>query len=227
MIQQDDKRRRLLNRLSRQLAYTAPALVLMAGGAVLQATADNTTAETGFASALEAPMLLASNHAEGEAEAEAEGEAEGEGEGEAEAEGEAEGEGEGEAQSSAKVQRPEGYTPGYSETGENRPDLIARGEELYYDTSLSSNGLSCASCHGSDGQDQGYLSTFEQPYPHQVAMGDNMFGMSEVHADEMVQICMVAPMEAEPLDWEGEELMSLSAYIVEVQRRFAGQPHNL
>jgi hypothetical protein len=54
-----------------------------------------------------------------------------------------------------------------------------------------------------------------------------MFGMSEVHADEMVQICMVTPMAAEPLEWGSEDLMSLSAYVVEVQRRFAGEPHSL
>ncbi|WP_372611480.1 hypothetical protein, partial [Halomonas sp.] len=115
----------------------------------------------------------------------------------------------------------------YSETGDNSQEMLARGEALYNDTSLSSNGLSCASCHGIDGNDQGYNASFEQPYPHQVAMGSNMFGMSEVHADEMVQICMVTPMAAEPLEWGSDDLMSLSAYVVEVQRRFAGEPHNL
>ena len=105
--------------------------------------------------------------------------------------------------------------------------MLARGEALYYDTSLSSNGLACASCHGSDGQDTGYQATFQQPFPHRVAMAANQFGMSEVHADEMVQICMVAPMAAEPLAWGGEELTSLAAYVVEVQKRVAGEPHDL
>jgi len=105
--------------------------------------------------------------------------------------------------------------------------MLARGEALYYDTSLSSNGLACASCHGSDGQDMGYNPTFEQPFPHQVAMAANQFGMSDVHADEMVQICMVAPMAAEPLEWGSEALTSLAAYMVEVQKRVAGEPHDL
>ncbi len=105
--------------------------------------------------------------------------------------------------------------------------MLARGEELYYDTSLSTNGMACASCHGSDGQDMGYNATFQQPFPHQVAMAANQFGMSEVHADEMVQICMVAPMAAEPLEWGSEELTSLAAYMVEVQKRVAGESHDL
>ncbi|MDT0470407.1 hypothetical protein, partial [Streptomyces gibsoniae] len=112
--------------------------------------------------------MLASNHAEEEAqpegEASAEGEAEAEGEGEAEAEGEAEGEAQTEGAAGGGMQpnertqlvsRPDGYVPGYDENGDNPKSLIERGEALFNDTSLSTNGLSCASCHGSDGQ-QGY-----------------------------------------------------------------------
>ncbi|TLF51771.1 hypothetical protein FEI13_07460 [Halomonas urmiana] len=213
MSQHDEQRRRLLGRLSRQLAYTAPLLALVAGGAALHAAPGADPGAAAFSALDEAPLLLASYHTEAEGEAEAEAEAE--------AEGEAEG-GDG-----AAVARPEGYSPAYSETGDNPQEMLARGEALYYDTSLSSNGLACASCHGSDGQDMGYNPTFEQPFPHRVAMAANQFGMSEVHADEMVQICMVAPMAAQPLEWGGEALTSLAAYMVEVQKRFAGEPHDL
>ncbi|WP_444988728.1 hypothetical protein [Halomonas mongoliensis] len=243
MSQHDDKRRKLLGRLGRQLAYTAPVLALVAGGVTLHATVGEEDSSPVF-STLSAISLLFTNahaeaHAEGGAEAqgEAEAEAEAEGEAEAEAEGEAEAEAEGEAEAEAEgeaeagdteaVSRPAGYEPAYSETGENPTELLARGEVLYYDTSLSTNGLSCATCHGSDGQDMGYNPTFEEAFPHRVAMAENQFGMSEVHADEMVQICMVAPMQASPLDWGGEALPSLSAYMVEVQRRYTGQPHDL
>ncbi|WP_163558707.1 hypothetical protein [Halomonas sp. NO4] len=111
--------------------------------------------------------------------------------------------------------------------GDKRRKLLARSEALYSDTSLSTNGMACATCHGSEGNDIGYPATFEQPFPHEVAMARNQFNMPEVHADEMVQICMVAPMEAEPLAWGSEELTSLSAYVVEVQKRYAGEPHDL
>jgi hypothetical protein len=275
MSLQDERRRKLLGRLSRQLAYTAPALALVAGGAAFQAVAENSPTEAGTTTAQQETLWLASAHAEGEAAAEGEGEAaaegegeaeaegegeaeaegegeaeaegegeaeaegegeaeaegegeaeaEGEGEAEAEGEGEAEAEGEGEAEaeggSSAEVARPDDYEPAYAEEpGENPDDLIARGAVLFKDASLSTNGLSCASCHGAEGLG-GYQETFNNPYPHEVAMGSSMFGMETVHADEMVQICMVAPMEADPLPWDSEELAALSAYVVDAQQRYA------
>ncbi|MDI5934581.1 hypothetical protein [Halomonas kalidii] len=92
MTLQDEKRRSLLSRLSRQLGYAAPALVLVASGAAFQAVAGETSAEPAFTSGQEAPLMLAEAHeeekTEGEAEAEGKAEAEGEAEGEAEAEAE-------------------------------------------------------------------------------------------------------------------------------------------
>ncbi|WP_227369975.1 cytochrome-c peroxidase [Halomonas sp. M20] len=120
---------------------------------------------------------------------------------------------------SSAVTRPADYSPGYKEDGENTQELLTRGETLFNDTELSSNGLACASCHSGD---QGYQATFEQAYPHQVVMGMNLYGMNEVHADEMVQICMANPMAASPLDWESMDLAALAAYVVNVQRNYSG-----
>jgi len=86
-----EKREKLLSRLSRGVAYTAPALALMAGGAAFQANAEDTAAVE------QGTLMLAEAEAEGESEAKAEGEAEAEGT-EAKAEGEAEAEAEGEAE---------------------------------------------------------------------------------------------------------------------------------
>ncbi|MDR5897598.1 cytochrome c peroxidase [Halomonas vilamensis] len=230
------QRQDLLGKLRRQLRYTAPALVLVASGGALEAMASD---QSVYATSGEVPstLLLASNHAEaqaegeGEAQAEGEGEAQAEGEGEAQAEGEgeAQAEGEGEAEGSAEpnartalVSRPDGYEPGYDESGDNPQSLIERGKALFNDASLSTNGLSCASCHGVDGR-SGFQDTFNQPYPHQVSMGVNQFGMETVHADEMVQLCMVAPMAAEPLDWASDDLAALAAYVVHARARFAGE----
>lgn len=204
------KRIDLLDKLRRQVRYTAPVLVLVAGGAVLSVSANE---QNVFANdqSVTSGLMLASNHAEAQPE------------GEASAEGEAEGATEGDVQPNERTQlvsRPEGYVPGYDENGDNPTSLIERGEALFNDSSLSTNGLSCASCHGSDGQ-QGYQTTFHQPFPHPVAMGTNMFGMETVHADEMVQLCMVTPMAAEPLNWESEDLAALAAYVVNARQRFA------
>jgi H+/gluconate symporter-like permease len=92
MTLQDEKRRSLLGRLSRQLGYTAPALLLAASGAAFQAVASETPADASYSNCYtngqEAPLMLAEAHEE---DAEAEGEGEGEGEAEGEGEGEAEG----------------------------------------------------------------------------------------------------------------------------------------
>ena len=114
-----------------------------------------------------------------------------------------------------KVTRPANFQPYEGNPGK----LMALGEQLFSDTSLSGNGLSCASCHN-DGA--GYNATFATAYPHAVAMARDMFGMASVHLDEMVQICMVQPMAAEPLDWSGESLAALTAYMGKVQAQFAG-----
>jgi mono/diheme cytochrome c family protein len=221
MSKEHQQRHELLNKLRRQLRYTAPALLLVAGSVALHAVANE---QAVYASG-EAPatLLLASSHAEAEAQPEGEAQAEAEGEGEAQAEGEAEGEAQAEGgvqpnERTHLVSRPAGYVPGYDENGDNPEALIERGEALFNDPTLSTNGLSCASCHGSDGQ-KGYQSTFNQPYPHPVAMGTNMFGMETVHADEMVQLCMVAPMASEPLDWASEDLAALAAYVVNARQR--------
>jgi hypothetical protein len=52
-------------------------------------------------------------------------------------------------------------------------------------------------------------------------MGVQQFGMETVYADEMVQICMVAPMAAEPLAWDSDEIASLSAFVVDAQARYS------
>ena len=51
-------------------------------------------------------------------------------------------------------------------------------------------------------------------------MGQRDFGMDMVYLDEMVQICMVAPMAAEPLEWGSEELAALTEYSRVEQKKF-------
>ncbi|MDX1557574.1 MAG: cytochrome c peroxidase [Marinobacter sp.] len=116
-----------------------------------------------------------------------------------------------------KVTRPPNYQP-----YEGNPcKLMALGKKLFNDTSLSSNGLSCATCHN-DGA--GYNATFAKAYPHSVAMAKNIFGIESVHLDEMIQICMVQPMATEPLEWSGEQLAALTQYMASVQKQLSENP---
>ena len=95
--------------------------------------------------------------------------------------------------------------------------LVAEGERLWKDTGLSTNGVSCDTCH----KDGANLNpSFAQPYPHKVAMPAQMAGVEQVHADEMVQFCMIVPMQAKPLAWNSRELAALTAYTVSLQKGF-------
>lgn len=225
-MSKDKNRKELLRKLSRNLMVSVPMMTVVAVAGFNASSGPG----LGLIPSAEAAQGEAEGEARGEAEAEAKGEAEraakgeGEAEGRAEGEGEAEGKAEGKAEGEAEgegvsarlkkaVRRPEGYTPYQG----NVADLRAKGEKLFNDTSLSSNGLACATCHVNGAA---YNPTFKNEYPHFVAMGQRDFGMDMVYLDEMVQICMVAPMAAEPLEWGSEELAALTEYSRVQQKAF-------
>jgi cytochrome c len=116
-----------------------------------------------------------------------------------------------------RVTRPEGVT---LFDGASRETLVAEGQALFNDPSLGSAGVSCQSCHA---EFQQFRDTFTEPYPHPVAMAENMFGLDEVDAAEMVQLCMVVPMASEPLPWPSEELAALTAYVETLRADFAAR----
>lgn len=118
------------------------------------------------------------------------------------------------AQDAADLTEPDGWALPEGD----RAAMIARGAELYADASIGETGNACSTCHVEYGN---YNDTFLEPYPHPVAMGQNMFGMDEVTAAEMVQLCMVVPMGTETLPWDSEELAALTAYVEDEQQRFA------
>jgi cytochrome c len=107
--------------------------------------------------------------------------------------------------------------PGTKLTGSSRSKLLRNGERLWNDKSLSTNGLSCASCHQGNKM---FQATFTKPYPHKVAMPAAMAGKKTIALDEMVQICLVVPMAGKPLPWQSHELAALTTYTAEVQKRY-------
>ena len=109
----------------------------------------------------------------------------------------------------AQITRPAGYKP---MAGDAR-----LGEKLFNDVKLSSNGMSCASCHTDH---SAYQASFAKPYPHTVAMAKEQMGRKTVYLDEMIQACMVMPMAAKPLPWNSRELAGLVAYLQIQQKSF-------
>jgi cytochrome c len=71
--------------------------------------------------------------------------------------------------------------------------------------------MACSSCHVN--QYTLMEASFAKPYPHRVKMPEERAGVSEVNAAEMVNFCMLVPMQSEPLAWGSEELSALAAYV--------------
>jgi cytochrome c peroxidase len=111
------------------------------------------------------------------------------------------------------IQRPTGYKPNYPLT----PQTVKAGEAVFQNTKLSSSGLSCATCHNNG---QSYQSSFGKPFPHQVAMASETYGLKSVELDEAIQMCMVGPMAARPFDWKSADLANLFAFISAEQQKF-------
>jgi len=112
-----------------------------------------------------------------------------------------------------KVKRPAG-TKLYAKA--STAELVKLGEKLFNDNSLSSNSLSCATCHSSNDL---FNESFAQPYPHKVGLAKQRAGLNIVDADEFVQFCMLVPMESKTLGWESKELAALTAYVKEVKQK--------
>ena len=117
----------------------------------------------------------------------------------------------------AKITRPSNYRPYQG----NQSDLLEYGEKLYKDARLSTNGLSCNTCH----QGGGMLEpTFAQPYPHFVAMARERSGLSQIHLDEMIQLCLVASMASEPIIWNSRMMAAMTTYTAKVQQNLRANP---
>ncbi|MBL6932168.1 MAG: cytochrome C peroxidase [Rhodospirillales bacterium] len=101
--------------------------------------------------------------------------------------------------------------------------LVREGEKLFKDTSLSTNGMSCQTCHGGL---ELFNNTFMKAYPHMVEMPMNSSGVNSVSLDEMVQFCMLAPMESKPFPWESRELAAVTAYTATLQKAFMAKGAN-
>lgn len=101
-------------------------------------------------------------------------------------------------------------------------ELIKKGKALFESTKLSTNGLACLNCHTGN---ENFAASFATSYPHEVAMAKEKGGVAEVQLDEMIQFCVVVPMQAKPLRWNSQELAALTAYTGELQRAFRDQSH--
>lgn len=78
------------------------------------------------------------------------------------------------------------------------------GKKMWQDEALGKSGLACLSCHA------GYSSLNldkRQNYPHYVAMVDDV-----VTLDQMINYCMLNPMQGEQFEPNSKEMTALAAY---------------
>ena len=95
--------------------------------------------------------------------------------------------------------------------------MLKLGETLWSDAKLSTNNLSCSTCHTGGAA---FQNTFAKPYPHYVAMTKDKGGFKKINLDEMVQFCLVAPMASKTLAWDSKELAALTMYTAQMQKSF-------
>ena len=116
----------------------------------------------------------------------------------------------------ALVTQPEGFKPNAGDLDDAA--LLARGKELWKDDSIGKKGITCISCHPN--ATANFKSGFAEDYPHHVVMAEQKSGIKKLSAAEMVQFCMLAPMQGDTLKWESVDLAALTRAVIERQKEY-------
>lgn len=91
--------------------------------------------------------------------------------------------------------------------------LLSLGEKLWNDESLSTNGQSCLGCHSE--YDLFNEDTVVKSYPHYVNMPKDI-----VTLDQMINFCMINPMESKMLNASSIEMTAMSAFFQEYMKSY-------
>ena len=81
-------------------------------------------------------------------------------------------------------------------------EAIGKGEMLWDDTELSTNGKKCTTCHAN-----GTLLKFDKPFPKKIEMAGGILSLSA-----MINFCLEKPMAGKPFDTSSPELVAMVAY---------------
>ena len=86
----------------------------------------------------------------------------------------------------------------------NHSKLVDMGEKLWKKVALGNSGLSCWDCHEDY---ENFDPDTVGPFPHFVNMPKDI-----VTLDQMINFCMINPMEAKPLDSNSIEMTAMAAF---------------
>lgn len=92
-------------------------------------------------------------------------------------------------------------------------DLVAKGKALWNDESLGGSGISCMTCHAD--YELLNLDKHNGVWPHPVAMTKDILTF-----DQMINFCMMNPMETKPLPRNSIEMTAIAAYYQEYIKSF-------
>ncbi|MBI4681327.1 MAG: hypothetical protein HY753_09055 [Nitrospirae bacterium] len=117
----------------------------------------------------------------------------------------------------AKKDMAKGSKPIRKTTITDKDKLMQMAEKLWADTKLGRSGLSCATCHPADGSG---TPLRKEPFPRYIKMADDI-----VTLDQMINFCMLNPMNGKPIRWNSEKMTALAAYF-QAHATEEGEPVN-
>ena len=91
--------------------------------------------------------------------------------------------------------------------------VVAQGRELWTSPTLGTNGVACAQCHPNA------ANTHPETYPKfQQQLG------KVISLRDMINWCLMNPLEGEPLELDSKEMVALEAYITHERRGVPLEP---
>ncbi len=113
-----------------------------------------------------------------------------------------------------------------ADPGNELKQSIERGKGLFIDASLGTTGMSCNSCHIEGGMKAGEMGDMKIPpftlvakkYPGYFKMAEKVMTL-----DQVINWCILTPMEGTPLAWDDQRMADLASYVASVNAMKSGK----
>ena len=97
---------------------------------------------------------------------------------------------------------------------------VMRGKTLFSDAGLGTNGKTCNDCHTDGGTKEGKMGNMvvkpfhevNEEYPKYWMMAGKVMTL-----DQVINWCIMTPLQGEPLKWDEPKLTDLAAYCASVK----------
>ena len=97
---------------------------------------------------------------------------------------------------------------------------IMNGKALFSDAALGTNGKTCNDCHMAGGTMEGKMGKMVVKPFHEVNEKYPMYWMMAnkvMTLDQVINWCIMTPLQGEPLKWDDQRLADLAAYCASVE----------